>query len=754
MRFGTTSDDISFGLTIDSNENIFVGGYTKGSLFGSNQGDQDIFLAKINPSNFSEISGYQDGTQNDDNIFTLSSYEDNIIFSGISDNSLFSESYGLYDGIVGVMNAVSLNVTNQIQNGTNRFDAFISSSIDSSNNIWIGGITSGDWFTENQGIYDLIVLKFNKNLELVFGVQYGGNDVDTISRILIDPLDDLWIGGYSSSSTLFDPNQGEFDSFIWKISGTDGNTMSAKQSELSNKYLDVFQSFSIKSDGSLIFGGFTNSTIFNAPIMASVDLFIGEFGCGPDYVIYQGECVEGSSSPTFFPTFNPTGEIIIYNNITHSLGAWLTVAYEPDDLGFDLSNSSQFGSSIISSSQQLLISTPQAQNGSEKGRVGIVSDPSNILSSFQDVDNFLSPKGFDISSLDWILSFNSQSLLFFSSNQSLMMSEMDGNQIQNTTQLLSLPSVVGFGDPLKILSSNESGNEVILLVGSQEVLYEVDVTVSSPPTSSISSSLNFSFEFGSSCLPGRSDFTSISLGEDLDGNGISNVVVGLPYCGENGGLVMLNGDDEENPFSGFKLIFPFDEEDVWRASPTLSDVSIPYFPQSVRYFGYRVVPSPDFNQDGQDDFWVVSFVNESWMNDSSPSYPIHEGERDVVVWLISLISSPQVEDGVFIKDVMYSNLTFQPFPSSHPRRTFGESISSTDDGLMMGAPDVGGSSEGWVYDIQINLPPDFESFPSGLSQDPVVGSPIVGETQTQVIPSSSSSSQLAVASHTWKVSER
>jgi len=183
---------------------------------------------------------------------------------------------------------------------------------------------------------------------------------------------------------------------------------------------------------------------------------------------------------------------------------------------------------------------------------------------------------------------------------------------------------------------------------------------------------------------------------------------------------MLNGDDEKNPFSDFKLIFPFNEEDVWRAYPSLSGVSIPSFPQSVRYFGYRVVPSPDFNQDGQDDFWVVSFVNESWMNDSSPSYPLHEGERDVVVWLISLISSPQVEDGVFIKDVMYSNLTFQPFPSSHPRRTFGESISSIDDGLVMGAPDVGGSSEGWVYDIQFRLP-DFETFPEFSCQSCVDG---------------------------------
>jgi len=87
------------------------------------------------------------------------------------------------------------------------------------------------------------------------------------------------------------------------------------------------------------------------------------------------------------------------------------MASEPDDLGFDLSNYSQFGSSIISSSQQLLISAPQAQNGSEQGRVGIVSDPANILSSFQEVDHFLSPNGFD--GLDLIFQLPTSPLLLF-----------------------------------------------------------------------------------------------------------------------------------------------------------------------------------------------------------------------------------------------------------------------------------------------------------------------------------------------------
>ena len=118
--------------------------------------------------------------------------------------------------------------------------------------------------------------------------------------------------------------------------------------------------------------------------------------------------------------------------------------------------------------------------------------------------------------------------------------------------------------------------------------------------------LNFSLEFGSSCSPGRSDVSSFSFMEDPSS---FDVVVGLPYCGENGGLVLINrnGDDI---LSDWKLIFPFDS-DVWKASiPSLSNVDLPAFPNSIRYFGYRIIPSPDFNDDGQDDLWVVSFLNE------------------------------------------------------------------------------------------------------------------------------------------------
>ena len=48
-QLGTSSVDIGNGVTVDSSGNIYVTGYTMGSLDGNtNSGENDIFLLKYN----------------------------------------------------------------------------------------------------------------------------------------------------------------------------------------------------------------------------------------------------------------------------------------------------------------------------------------------------------------------------------------------------------------------------------------------------------------------------------------------------------------------------------------------------------------------------------------------------------------------------------------------------------------------------------------------------------------------------------
>ena len=48
-QLGTNSDDYGYGVTVDSSDNIYITGATKGELDGNtNSGDSDLFLVKYN----------------------------------------------------------------------------------------------------------------------------------------------------------------------------------------------------------------------------------------------------------------------------------------------------------------------------------------------------------------------------------------------------------------------------------------------------------------------------------------------------------------------------------------------------------------------------------------------------------------------------------------------------------------------------------------------------------------------------------
>ncbi|MBN1435568.1 MAG: SBBP repeat-containing protein [Sedimentisphaerales bacterium] len=49
QQFGTSGDDIGFGLSIDSLGRVFLAGRTEGDLFGANAGDYDAFVMKLTP---------------------------------------------------------------------------------------------------------------------------------------------------------------------------------------------------------------------------------------------------------------------------------------------------------------------------------------------------------------------------------------------------------------------------------------------------------------------------------------------------------------------------------------------------------------------------------------------------------------------------------------------------------------------------------------------------------------------------------
>lgn len=88
---------------------------------------------------------------------------------------------------------------------------------DYSSGVYVGGNTKGSLDGENQGAQDVFLRNYDADGTLVWGVQFGTEADEFISRLAVDPQDNLYVTGRTEGS-LDAPNQGESDLFVRKYS--------------------------------------------------------------------------------------------------------------------------------------------------------------------------------------------------------------------------------------------------------------------------------------------------------------------------------------------------------------------------------------------------------------------------------------------------------------------------------------------------------------------------------------------------------
>jgi Beta-propeller repeat len=105
------------------------------------------------------------------------------------------------------------------------FTSAIALAIDSTNNIYVGGYTTGAYtgFSNTDGgFFDIFALKYNPAGTRLWTQQFGAGNDDTVSEIAVS--DGLYIVGESQSdpNLLGDPGYGDKDAFLAKLNLTTG----------------------------------------------------------------------------------------------------------------------------------------------------------------------------------------------------------------------------------------------------------------------------------------------------------------------------------------------------------------------------------------------------------------------------------------------------------------------------------------------------------------------------------------------------
>ena len=88
---------------------------------------------------------------------------------------------------------------------------------DYSGGVYVAGNTEGSLSGENQGAKDIYLRNYSADGTLVWGVQFGTDADEFVSRLAVDAHDNLYVTGRTEGS-LDGPNQGESDLFVRKYS--------------------------------------------------------------------------------------------------------------------------------------------------------------------------------------------------------------------------------------------------------------------------------------------------------------------------------------------------------------------------------------------------------------------------------------------------------------------------------------------------------------------------------------------------------
>jgi len=165
LEFGTKEDESVWGGAIDSNDNIYLVGYTNGSLHGNlNFGENDIIFMKFN------VSGQRLWTK---------------------------------------------------QIGTNENDYAVGITIDVSNNIYVTGYTNASLNGNYHfGKNDIFIMKFNSNGTILFTKQVGSHEDDYGQGIRVDSNSNIYVIGYTRGEIDGNQHRGGMDIILLKYNAS------------------------------------------------------------------------------------------------------------------------------------------------------------------------------------------------------------------------------------------------------------------------------------------------------------------------------------------------------------------------------------------------------------------------------------------------------------------------------------------------------------------------------------------------------
>jgi len=213
-QLGTPSDEWGTGVSADRVGNVYVTGSTRGALGGPSAGGEDIFLSKYSASG-NLLWSRQLGTPSEEASYAVSADAlGNVYVGGYTDGSLGGPNAGGEDAFLGKYDANG-NLQWLRQFGTRAYEDCYSVSPDGLGNVYVSGHTTGDLGGPPAGQKDAFLGKYDADGNLLWMRQFGTEGNERGYGVSADGRGDVYIAGYTSGP-LVNPEGHGVDAFLGK----------------------------------------------------------------------------------------------------------------------------------------------------------------------------------------------------------------------------------------------------------------------------------------------------------------------------------------------------------------------------------------------------------------------------------------------------------------------------------------------------------------------------------------------------------
>ena len=345
-QLGTSGDDFSRGVATDSNGNVYLSGYTDGSLDGINAGIHDAWVAKYDDQGNLLWTKQLGSSESDASFGVATDSNDNVYLSGSTDGS--------FDGTSKVGSAYTTdawvakydtqgNLLWTKQLGSSGDDASQGVATDNQGNVYISGYTRGslDGTSKVGSAYttDAWVAKYDTQGNLLWTKQLDSSHEDYSYGVATDNNGNVYISG-STSGSLDGINAGyTTDAWVAKYD-TQGNLLLTEQ--LGSSKVDISFGVATDNNGNVYTSGHTFDSLDSTPNAGGFDAWVAKIN--PSHIpIYR---FHNSALPGTYLFAGPDESQSIRENYSNFIeeGIGFRVGFEPGD---DLMQMNRFHNSSV-----------------------------------------------------------------------------------------------------------------------------------------------------------------------------------------------------------------------------------------------------------------------------------------------------------------------------------------------------------------------------------------------------------------------